>query len=187
MVYSVCLQTTCMQALQMPVFFPGGQKKGAALPPALHTDTQAPCSHLHSFRLFFRLEMKHILHTQSVHKWSRLPLPPTTLSFRRSGNVLRNQEERRASLRQSCSDISSHEIYRGRFPTGVALRSSCSQSSCRDLQLMLRFPSLQASGADSLLHAAAGCRYRVRTHWHLTLSEANAVVKWEHVWTCFSV
>lgn len=52
----------------------------------------------------------------------------------------------------------------GRFPAGVPLRSSCSQWSCRDLQLMkLRLPRLQASGADSLLRAA-GCGYGVRRH-----------------------
>lgn len=59
---------------------------------------------------------------------------------------------------------SSPEISRGRFPAGVALRSSCSQCSCRDLQLVkLRLPSLQASGADSLL-GAAGCGCGVRRH-----------------------
>jgi len=47
----------------------------------------------------------------------------------------------------------------------AALRSSCSQWSCRDLQLMkLKLPGLQASGADSLLGAAAGCGYGVRRH-----------------------
>lgn len=187
MVYSVCLQTTCMQALQMPVFFPGGQKQAAALPPALHTDTQAPCSHLHSFRLFFRWNTSCTLSLWISGPGSHFhqPLYPSEGVEMCSGT--RKRLLRRAGLRQSCSDISSHEIYRGRFPTGVALRSSCSQSSCRDLQLMLRFPSLQASGADSLLHTAAGCRYRVRRHWHLTLSKANAAVKWEHVWTYFSV
>lgn len=84
----------------------------------------------------------------------------------------------RASLRWSSSGSSSPEVYRGRLPAGVAPRSSCSQWSCRDLQLMkLRLPSLQASGADSLLGAAAGCGYGVRRHWHLTLPAANAVVK----------
>lgn len=164
----------------MPIFFPWRQKQPAPLQlpyTQAHKLLTFICSHL-DFYLDYRWSKLCML---SLNKGPWLPVPPSSFKLQEewkwTWELGRTRPLCRASLRRSCLGSSSPEIYRGRFPAGVALRSSCSQWSCRDLQLMkLRLPSLQASGADSLL-GAAGCGYGVRRHWHLMLSAANAALK----------
>lgn len=80
------------------------------------------------------------------------------LCFQRSRNGVGNQEEWDPCVWLAKEEllglVQPPETSRGRFPAGVALRSSCSKWSCRDLRLLkLRLPRLRASGADSPLGA----------------------------------